>query len=173
MAIVKATYTRARKAAKRNVGYIAHRPGKNAQRGHRQLFSQDGPLTRSQAYRLIDQAPRGSVFFRFVISPDPATEDQPRDLHLRALTDETFQKLEGQTGKAVEWVAAVHDDHTPHRHIHALAVVHTRVEKEDLEAMIEAASQTCQAQRRQLDAIKRKQLERKRAREEAWDRDRS
>jgi hypothetical protein len=67
MAIVKATYMRSRAGAKASIRYIEHRPGKNRTTITRNLFGVDGLMGRDQAYRLIDEAPTGSTFYRFVI----------------------------------------------------------------------------------------------------------
>jgi len=83
MTIVKATYTRKKAGAKASIRYIEHRRGKDGRKTSRILFNNDGALGRWQAYEIIEQAEKGSIFFRFVISPDPAKEDSEKDLHLR------------------------------------------------------------------------------------------
>src|SRR5260370_19336971 len=79
MAIVKATYikhgTSEREKAKASIRYIEHRRGKDGAKITRTLFGTDGLLGRWQAYRMVDTAEKGSVFFRFVISPDPTKEE--------------------------------------------------------------------------------------------------
>src|SRR5437667_8728211 len=94
MAIVKATYTRKASGAKASIRYIAHRPGKDGVRATRTLFGIDGAMGRWQAYRIIDEAERGSLFYRFVISPDPKGEDSEKDLFLRDVTEQTMRRLE-------------------------------------------------------------------------------
>ena len=71
MAIVKATYTRTGRSAKASVRYIENRPGKDGAKTQRTLFSAEGRVERMEAYAIIDQAAKGSYFFRLVISPDP------------------------------------------------------------------------------------------------------
>ena len=66
MAIVKATYTKHKNGAKASIRYIEHRPGKEGEKINRTLFNGDGAMGRWQAYRLIDEAEKGSVFFRFL-----------------------------------------------------------------------------------------------------------
>ena len=92
MAIVKATYTRSKAGAKASIRYIEHRPGRDGDQITRTLFGIDGLLRRDQAYRLIDEAPKGSIFYRFVVSPDPKKEDMRRDLHLREVTEKTCKR---------------------------------------------------------------------------------
>src|SRR5438045_4285204 len=114
MAIFKATYTTKAAGAKATIRYIQNRPGKDNQKVTRTLFGTDGAMGRWQAYRMIDEAEKGSLFFRFVISPDPTQEDTAKDLHLREVTEQTMLRLEEHLHKAVSWVAAEHDDHAPH-----------------------------------------------------------
>ena len=99
MAIVKAKYTKSRGGAKATIRYIQHRPGKEKTRMTRTLFGIDGALGRWQAYRMIDEAEKGSVFFRFVISPDPQQEDTQQDLRLREVTEQTMSALEDRMHK--------------------------------------------------------------------------
>src|SRR5882757_5796646 len=122
MAIVKATYTRKTKYAKASVRYIQNRPGREGEQAHRKLFGIDGTMERVEAYQMIDAAKDGSVFFRFVVSPDPKQEDTKRDLSLREITEKTMQTLEERLNKQVCWVATEHADHAPHRHVHVIAV---------------------------------------------------
>src|SRR5690242_14340230 len=94
MAIVKATYTKSRAGAKASIRYIEHRPGKDGEKLTRTLFNTDGRMGRWQAYRMIEEAGKGSYFFRFVISPDPKAEDSDKELHLRQITEQTMLTLE-------------------------------------------------------------------------------
>ncbi len=153
MTIVKATYTRTLADAKRYVRYIgsraAGRPGKVA----RELWNEQGRVDRIEAYQTLDQHPagRGTSYFRFAVSPDPVAEDTHRDLDVRALTGRTMRELEVRLGRPVEWVAALHDDHAPHRHAHVLAIVHGVVRPDDLRALAQEASEAAREQRRQRD----------------------
>ena len=51
-----------------------------------------------------------------------------------------------------QWVAAVHDDHSKHRHVHVVAAIKGRLETADLQVLIERATQACRQQRLELDA---------------------
>ena len=62
-----------------------------------------------------------------------------------------MQTIEERVRTPVIWVAAVHDDHTDKRHIHALASVQGRLEKPDLQRLREATTQACLEQRRERD----------------------
>lgn len=172
MAIVKARYTQNRGAAKATIRYIAHRPGKENARITRTLWGVNGKMERHEAYQLIDEATEGSVFFRFVLSPDPVREDAAKDLFLRDITERTMQTLEERVGKPVSWVAATHADHAPHRHVHVLAVVDGRLTRDDLQALTRAATDASLTQRQERDqAHEATQREKERnAKEEAqWE----
>ena len=124
---MKANYvkrdTSEKKRTKATIRYIEHRKGKDGAKITRTLFGRDGIMARHEAYRMIDEAERDSIFFRFVISPDAKTEDTQRDLSLRDVTEQTMLILEERLKKPILWVAAVHADHAPHRHVHIVAVV--------------------------------------------------
>ena len=158
MAVVKANYVKKgegeRTRAKATIRYIQHRPGKDHERKARNLFGIDGSMGRWQAYRMIDEAEKGRYFYRFVINPDPVNEDKEKDLPLREIIEYTMQTLEERTKKPVQWVAAVHDDHTDKRHIHALAIVKGRLKKDDLQALIDAATEEAQLQRHGRDLMR-------------------
>jgi hypothetical protein len=151
MAIVKATYTKSRKGAKASIRYIQHRPGKDGEHLTRTLFGSEGKMERADAYRLIDEAKKGSIFFRFVISPDPAHEDTDKDLWLRDITEQTMQTLADRLQTSVTWVGSIHADHTPHRHVHVIAVVNGKLFPQDFVRLRERATDVCLAQRRQRD----------------------
>ena len=132
------------------------------------LFGMDGAMGRWEAYRMIDEAEKGSLFFRFVISPDPKGEDKERDLFLREITEQTMLRLEDRVQSEVQWVAAIHDDHAPHRHVHVVAVVPQRLQVRDFQAMRQAATAAALEQRHQRD-LAREQQEQKRE-EAQWER---
>ena len=151
MAIVKATFAKTSGGAKASIRYIEHRPGKDGAKVTRTLFGSDGVMTRKEAYRMIDKAEQGSIFFRFVISPDPKQEDSMRDLFLREITTRTMQSLEDRFRQQISWVAAEHADHAPHRHVHVIALVPGRLQVQDLRLLRLAATEAALEQRRQRD----------------------
>ncbi len=167
MAIVKATYTKKSAGAKASIRYIEHRPGKDGEKKTRVLFNGDGAMGRYQAYRMIDEAEKGSVFFRIVISPDPKQEDSGRDLYLREITEKTMLSLEDRLHKQVQWVATEHNDHAPHRHVHVVAVVKGKLQPQDFLALRQTATEACLQQRHERDYLREKEQ----GREEAeWER---
>src|SRR3954449_952404 len=98
MAIVKNNYVKRGKSqidrVKASLRYITHRPGKDGARMYRELFGHDGVMDKNQTYRMFDEAQKGTIFFRLVISPDPKWEDTYRDLHMRGIAKKTIQQLE-------------------------------------------------------------------------------
>ncbi len=172
MAIVKANYVKRgsgeKETAKASIRYIQHRRGKDGAKITRTLFNWDGAMEKKDAYRMIDKAEQGSIFFRFVISPDPKIEDTHNDLYLRDIAEQTMNTLEERLQQGVQWVGAVHDDHTTIRHVHVMAVVPGRLQAQDFQAIRQAATETSLAQRRQLDLTRE---QKSREREEAeWER---
>jgi hypothetical protein len=158
MAIVRATsYTKSADAAKATIRYNQHRTGRDGERIRRELFGFDGVMDRQDAYQMIDTAAKGTVFFRFVISPDHQTEDTDRDLHLDELTTQTILALEAAVGTHIPMVAAVHDDHTDNRHVHLVACVTKRLTPAHFKAMRDAATETALVQRQEQDHIREHQ----------------
>ena len=158
MAIVKANYTRKGGIAKASVRYIENRPGRDGTKIHRTLFNADGKLERGDAYTMIDQAANGSYFFRLVISPDPQREDSDKNLALRELTEKTIASLEDRFQRPLQLVAAIHADHSEHRHVHAIAIVPERLQVQDFQRMRSAATDAAVEQVQQL-ALAREQQE--------------
>jgi len=146
-----------RALAKANVRYIEMRRGKDGAKIQRPLFTASGHITRQQAYELIDQAEEGSTYFRIKICPDPKTEDVHDDLLLKEITAKTLD-IEETIGKPVTWIASIHDDHTDKRHIHVLAV--TKARKLPARDMIQAATDACLEQRKELDLSRQPEQER-------------
>src|SRR5207245_6749294 len=102
------------------------------------------------------------------ISPDPKTEDTKHDLPLREVTETIMQTFEERIRRPVHWVAAEHDDHTPKRHVHVLAIARGRLHREDLQTIIQQATAACLAQRKELDL--RREQQAKEREEAAWER---
>jgi hypothetical protein len=159
MAVVEAKFYKTKPRMKAAVRYIEHRAGKDGQKVKRELFGMDGTMDRQQAYEMIDEAGKGIVFFRFIISPNPTEEDTEKDLHLAELTRQTMLTLEERLQKEVPYVAAEHDDHAPHRHVHVLACVNGRLNIPDLQAMRQTATQTAESQRQERDQARQQQAQ--------------
>jgi hypothetical protein len=169
MAVVKANYVKQgkgeRQSAKATIRYIQHRQDRDGERVTRTLFGYDGELTRQQAYKMIDEAKKGTIFYRMVMSPDPRREDRYKDLDLTDITIHTILALEERIGKQIQFIATVHDDHSNHRHTHALVLVHkNRLSRDDFQALREAATERSLSQRRMRDRTLAYHMSRKRSR---------
>jgi hypothetical protein len=174
MAVFIANYVKRgegeRKRAKATIRYIQNRKGKDGQRMQRTLFSPDGAMTRQEAYYwVIDEAEEGSYFYRFIISPDPEGEDVYKDLDMREITERTMLKLNERFNQPLLWVGVIHADHKPHRHVHLLAVVPSKLNVKDLANLRSEATAACIDQRLELDYALQ-QRERQRSQQEAqWE----
>ena len=124
-------------------------------------------MGRWEAYRMIDEAEKGSIFFRFVISPDPQQEDTEKDLFLREITEQTMLHLEDRVQREVQWVASLHDDHAPHRHVHIVAVVPGRLQVHDFQALRQTATGVALAQRQERDLAR--QMQKTKEQEAQWE----
>jgi hypothetical protein len=160
MAFFKARYVKKGKAehqrAKATIRYITHRPGKDKENMFRQLFGHDGPLEKDDAYQAIDAAPKGTYFYRMIINPDPKREDTRRDLYLQGITKQTIIRLEERldlVGK-IHFFAAVHNDHSPLRHVHLLVLVPGKLPKDVIAELHQAATAEALSQRQQLDQVR-------------------
>jgi DNA-directed RNA polymerase subunit RPC12/RpoP len=163
MAIVKSNYVKRGKGekgrAKVTVRYITHRRDRDNQTVTRKLFGFDGELTKEQAYRMIDEAQKGIIFYRFVLSPDPKREDRYKDLGLSDITIHTMLALEERLGRQVQFCATEHTDHSPHRHVHVLALVGgRRLTREDFQALRHEATERALFQRRLHDRTRAHRL---------------
>jgi DNA-directed RNA polymerase subunit RPC12/RpoP len=163
MAIVKSNYVKRGKGekgrAKATIRYIQHRRDRDGERVNRTLFGYDGTLTREQAYKMIDEAQRGTIFYRFVLSPDPKHEDRYKDLDLSDITIHTMLELEERLGRQVQFCATEHTDHSPHRHVHVLALVGgRRLTREDFQALRHEATERALFQRQLRDRIRGRHL---------------
>ena len=127
MAVFKASFTRNSISAKATIAYIMSRPNREGERKNRSLFNSDGELRPDLARRMIDEAPKGTLFYRFIISPDRRLEDTRRDIDLRQVTLRTIVDLEERLGQSIPYAAAIHADHSPYRHLHLVALVRGKV----------------------------------------------
>lgn len=170
VAIVKTSYTRNSGAAKATVRYNQNRRGKDGAKISRTLYSWDGKIERGEAYRMIDEAQRGSYFYRLIINPDPNKEDTNHDLYLWQVAEKTMRGLEERYGTSIQWVGATHADHTPLRHLHILAILPTKFDRSDLFAVREMATEAALDQRKERDNII--EHEKEPGKEKQWEQER-
>jgi hypothetical protein len=132
----------------------------------RELFGFDGNLSKQTAYQMIDDAPeKRRYYYRIIISPDPRREDSYRDLDLKTLTLSTMLKLEERYGTQIQFIAAIHDDHAPHRHVHTLVILNgRRLTRADFASLRAHARNRSLTQRRVLDRRRRLELLEERSR---------
>lgn len=156
MAVVVGNYirrgTKGNPRAKDAVRYMQHRPERKGERVTRVLFGPDGRWERLHAYRMIDEAPAGTHFYRMSINPDPAREDDRRDLDLREVTERTIQSLETIVEQPVLYVAAVHTEHADNRrHVYLVASVPRRLNTPELKQLRDTATKVCLEQRQERE----------------------
>ncbi len=142
MAVVKLKYIRGKQQIKAHLRYITHRRGETQEKITRLLFGRDGLTDKRAAYQMIDSAKRGTAFFKIMISPDPRQEDAYKDLDLQLVTRQTMLKLEKQLGRHFQFVATIHNDHKPHRHVHGIFLLQGRLSKEEFRALQKTAYKT-------------------------------
>lgn len=162
MAIVKVNYVKrgreAKNRAKATIRYNQQRPGEQGAKLTRELFGADGPLTREEILRMIDEAAKGALFCRIVISPDPRKEDSGRDMDMKELTLQAMANLEERLKTKVFYAAVVHADHAPHRHVHVLAILSSKLRQSDLYALRQAATRVSLLQRQIRDLTAERSL---------------
>jgi hypothetical protein len=157
MAVVKIKYVRKRSQIKAHLRYITHRKGAREGKITRPLFNAEGACDKPSAYRLIEAAPRGTVFFKIILSPDPQREDTRKDLDLWELTCKTLTQVNVLLSRDVPFVATVHADHTPLRHVHGFFLINGRLTKAEfahLRALWKTAREEALRQRRVLDRLR-------------------
>ena len=99
MALVRLKYTRNNEEIKANLRYFTHRAGREHEKKTRTIFTNVGQTDKREFYRQVAYVGRGTVFFKFMISPDPRREDSGKDLDLPFITRRTIRKLEKAVGR--------------------------------------------------------------------------
>jgi hypothetical protein len=157
MAIVKMSYTRDPIMIKEHLRYIVHRRGKDRETMTRELFDAFDRTDKGHAYDLID-ATKHPLFFKVILNFDANKEDTFKDLDLQHITRKTLREMQRVIGRDdLPFVATIHDDHTPLRHIHAIAMVQGKIAKADfyrLKTLWQTATEEARSQRRQRDRIR-------------------
>jgi hypothetical protein len=157
MAIVKANYIRGKPRIKAHLRYIVHRRTEMGETITRPLFGRNGALTKLQAYELIDVAKRGAFFHKFIFNFHPVKEDTRKDLNLWEITRKTLAHIKTQFGDNVPFVATIHNDHTPLRHVHGFFIVEGRLSREEfakIKGLWKIATVETRRQRRRLDRMR-------------------
>jgi hypothetical protein len=140
MAVVTLKYTRNKEEIKAHLRYFTHRAGKEHKKITRDIFTNVGETDKQEFYRQVKYAGRGTVFFKFVISPDPRREDSRKDLDLPFIARRTIRKMEQAVGRRLFFVAAAHNaDHTPIHHVHGIFLVTGRLSREQFRLLQKVA----------------------------------
>jgi len=163
-------YTRIAGEAKQTLRYNQNRPGKDEAKITRTLWGWGGKIERKDGYELIDGAAYGSYFYRIILNFDPVKEDTYKDIYLRTVTEHTMKGLEGRLGTNFQFIAATHDDHKPLRHVHILAILPRRLNRDDLAIGRELVTEAALQERRERDQIREHQQ--KKGKEQQWERER-
>jgi hypothetical protein len=157
MAIVKMSYTRDPITIKEHLRYIVHRRGKDRETMTRELFDAFDRTDKAHAYDQID-ATKHPLFFKFILNFDANKEDTFKDLDLQHITRQTLRKMQRLINRDdLPFVATIHDDHTPLRHIHAIAMVQGKIAKADfyqLKTLWQTATAEARSQRRERDRVR-------------------
>lgn len=74
-----------------------------------------------------------------------------KDLNLWELTQLTVLKLEDRLKKQIQFFATEHNDHTPNRHIHMMAIMPEKLGVADLEFLIKTSTDIALFQRQEKD----------------------
>jgi hypothetical protein len=149
MAVVKLKYLKDRAHLKSHLRYITHRRGREGGRQTRKLFGSAGLTDKHAVYALIDTARRGTVFYKFMINPDPAKEDTYKDLDLEHITRQTILALERKLGLTLPFAAVLHPaDHTSLRHVHGIFLLPKRLSQAAFRTLRQVAWTTATGQAR-------------------------
>jgi hypothetical protein len=159
MAIVKVKYTRDPIKIKEHLRYIVHRRGRDGERMTRELFDAFESTDKTRAYELID-ATKHPLFFKIIINFDAKKEDKYKDLDLQHITRKTVREMQRLIRRDSPFVAVMHDDHTPLRHIHAIGMVQGKIANADfqkLKNLWKIATAEAREQRRSRDYVQERQ----------------
>jgi len=75
MAVITLKYIRDKAQIKAHLRYFTHRKGRDHEKTTRAIFTNLGQTDKQEFYQQVKYAGRGTVFFKFMISPDPRRED--------------------------------------------------------------------------------------------------
>ncbi len=176
MAIFKANFipktAKVNRAAKDYIRYIQNRLGRDGAKIQRTIFGIDGKMERLEAYRMVDEADQRSVIYRIILNFDAEKEDTHKDIYLQDCAEQTMIGIGNIVGQQVQWVASLHDDHTPLRHVHILAILPRKLRKHELPHIRGIATEAALDQRRQRDKASEHTREPEESREEGKVRER-
>jgi hypothetical protein len=145
--IVKTNYCHADrgglKAAVGSVYYYAHRRDREGQVVERFGFSREQEGLNAQQMSELIQQGDGQYFYRMVLSPGA---EKDSDVDLREWTRDTLLELEEKYDE-FPYVAIEHRDQTDHAHVHVVAVLDKKLDRDDLESLRDVGSELYDMQR--------------------------
>jgi len=145
--ILRAAYaTRSRGGlgrTKAGARYVIHRPSDEARREYRSGFDQDEDrIEKPEVYDRLEGA-EGGYFYHFTLAPVDGRHVEG-DMH--DWTRQVMDHVEERAGH-VDWVAWEHRDHSNHDHVHVIAVLDQRLDRDDLRDIREHADEAWHRER--------------------------
>lgn len=161
-----------------HVKYIQHRPGKDLEKGGREMFTDLEDSVDAKELRDIirDYEGRDVVVHKLTLSPEVSPND-PKEF-----TREVMQQLGSQKGRSLDWWAVTHNN-TDHRHVHVVVLSkdrnghEVRFDKADYDRMKEFGdrylerTQYSDCRMAELER-QQKQREQRKERQQQYERDR-
>ncbi len=99
-------------------------------------------MDKDEVYDRIESTD-GTYFYRLTLAPG---EGRRVDADMHDWTRRVMDHLEERTGEC-DWVASEHRDHSNSDHVHVIAVLDRRLDRDDLHALREHADSTWQRER--------------------------
>ena len=129
--------------AKAGARYVIHRPSDQASRDYRTAFDADyDRVDKNEVYDRREAAD-GTYFYRLTLAPGEG-RGTAADMH--EWTRRVMDRLEERAGDC-GWVAWEHRDHSNHDHVHVIAVLDRRLDRDDLRDLREHAGEAWQHER--------------------------
>lgn len=151
--------------AKAGARYVIHRPSDTAPREYRTGFDADyDRMEKDEVYDRLEAAD-GAYFYRFTLAPG---EGRHVETDLHDWTRHVMDHLEERAGSC-DWIAWEHCDHSNHDHVHVIAVLDRRLDRDDLREIREHADDVWQRERERCRDPLQAELER--TREHDFERD--
>ena len=129
--------------AKAGARYVIHRPSDAAPREYRTGFDADNDrMEKDEVYDRLESA-EGTYFYRLTLAPG---EGRGTTADLHNWTRGVMDRLEERAGEC-DWIAWEHRDHSNHDHVHVIAVLDRRLDRDDLRDLREHADDVWQRER--------------------------
>ena len=142
-AVIKPSYTRNVRNAQGSARYYAQRADDSGDRQRREAFGKEhDTLSQDEVNDRLEAANEEGqgYFYRLVMSP--GTEAEPEG-DLKSWTRDVMAELEAQQGEHLTWAAYEHagdDAHSSHAHVHVVVATDSKLTRDDLQELREAAT---------------------------------